>query len=637
MPQDPTSRSNHLELASEHIDLDWTLDFDRQLISGSAVHTLRVIADGVKEAVFDTFALDIEKAVVNGQAASFSLGEDHPVMGPRLRIQLPDVPKEGSTISVKVHYRTTEGCTALQWLDKEGTQGKKHPYLFSQCQPIYARSVVPIQDTPSIKTTYSAKVSSVLPVLMSAVRISPPSTGPAHGGKVIGKDVVTYTYKQHVPIPSYLIAIASGNVVYKQFPEVEGKTWSSGVWAEPEVIDNAYWEFSEDTDRFMALEQSVVTPYRFGVFDLLVLPPAFPYGGMENACLTFLTPTLLAGDRSMVDVVVHELTHSWFGNGVTHANANHFWLNEGFTTYMERVLQSKLHSPAERGFAYVIGRKGLEDALKSYEHLPKYQRLVHNFAVGEDPDDAYSDIPYEKGANFLLHLEQTVGGLDVFLPYIRDYVNTFTGKSISTEQWKEHLFAYYQKHDPSRLKALNTVDFDAWFYGEGVKLPAEIHYDTTLVKVAHDLAARWDKSRDTVDPSSLFSSSDLEHFNANQIVVFLQTLQLSPALPSSHVEFLAKVYQLSTASNPEIRLRFYEVALQDPKSTAAKTYTTESLKWVTGEDGTGFIKGRMKYCRPIFVLTDKVDHSLAVKSFKAHQSSFHPIAQKLIEKDLSLV
>ncbi|KAJ3533495.1 hypothetical protein NM688_g7274 [Phlebia brevispora] len=638
MSADPTSQSNYLQIVSEHIDFNWTIDFSKKIVSGSATHTLKVLQSSVKEVIFDTAALDISKVEVDGQTTTFKLGTAHPVMGSALFIALPSIPTVGSHVKVTTFYKTTESCTALQWLDKEQTQGGKFPYLFSQCQPIYMRTLAPAQDTPSVKTTYTAKVSSVLPALMSAVRVAPPQDGPSHDGKVIGKDVVTYTYDQPVPIPSYLIAIAAGNVVHRPFPSIEGKSWTSGVWAEPELIDAAYWEFCEDTARFLATEETIVPPYRFKVYDVLVLPPSFPYGGMENACLTFLTPTLLAGDRSLVDVVVHELTHSWFGNGVTHANATHFWLNEGFTTYMERVLQEKLHSPAARGFSYVLGAKGLKDALKLYEDRPKYQRLIINFEKGEDPDDAYSEVPYEKGANFLLHLERKLGGLEVFLPYIYDYVNTFTGTSITTEQWKTHLYSYFKAHGgEDKIKALDSVDWNAWFYGEGTELPVKMEYDTSLAESAYELAARWDKSRHTAASKLDFKEADIDSFNANQKVVFLQTLETYPPLPSSHIEVLDKIYHLSKITNAEIRLRFYEVALQDPSSAAAKAYAPQALDWVVGEDGTGIVKGRMKFCRPVFLAAGKVDKRLAVKIFEAHKTAFHPIAQKLIEKDLNSV
>ncbi|KIM81710.1 hypothetical protein PILCRDRAFT_821059 [Piloderma croceum F 1598] len=634
---DPTSQSNYLQISTEHVYFDWNVDFQQKVISGFAVHNLIVKQDGVREVVFDTADLAVESAEIHGQIVAYELKPKDAVMGSALHIPLPSDLKSGSSISVKVTYKTTKDCTALQWLEKEQTQGKTFPYLFSQCQPIYARALAPLQDTSSVKIKYSAKVKSVLPVLLSAIRKSPPSEGPAHDGKTIGKDVVTYSYEQPVPIPSYLLAIACGNVRYRPFPKIDGKDWTCGVWAEPELIDAAYWEFSEDTGRFLAAEEEVVTPYRFGVYDLLVLPPSFPYGGMENACLTFLTPTLLAGDRTLVDVVVHELTHSWFGNGVTHAEASHFWLNEGWTTYIERLLQQVLHSPAHRGFSFVIGSKALTDSLKEYSDRPKYQRLIIGFERGEDPDEAYSSVPYEKGANFLLHLERTLGGLDVFLPYVKDYVNTFIGKSITTEQWKSHLYSYFEKYGHDKVKALDSIDWNAWFYGEGLELPVKMEYDLTLAEQAYTLAERWNNSRDTSDPSQLgFKASDLKGFDTNQIIAFLERLQSYSALPSTHVSHLGKLYQLSDSSNAEIRLRFYGVALADPSSPAAKSFAIDAANWVVGDDGTGVVKGRMKFCRPVFRAVHRVDQKLSVAVFSKSKDAFHPIARKLIEKDLGI-
>lgn len=636
---DPTSQSNYLQIASEHISVNWRLDFSEQIITGTATHTLRVKEDGVQEVIFDTADLEIESAQIAGVTVSHHVEEKHPVMGSALHVSIPTVPQVGESVSVTISYKTRPNSMALQWLDKEQTQGKQHPFLFSQCQPIYARTLLPIQDTPSVKVKYTAQVTSVLPVLLSAIRKSPPVDGPPHDGKTVGTDPVVYEYDQPVPIPSYLIAIASGDLVYKSFPPAEGKEWSSGIWAEPQLIQDAYWEFSEDTTRFLAEEERIVTPYRFGVYDLLILPPSFPYGGMENACISFLTPTLLTGDRALVDVVVHELTHSWFGNGVTHAEASHFWLNEGWTTYIERVLQQFLHSPAHRGFSYLIGSKALRDSLKEYAERPKYQRLVIEFQKGEDPDDAYSSVPYEKGANFLLYLETQLGGLDTFLPYVRDYVNTFMGKSITTHQWRSHLYEYFKKNGgDKKVEILDSVDWDAWFYGEGLELPVQPNYDTSLAEKAYALANRWDASRSITDVAHLdFKESDLKDFDTNQTIVFLERMQGIPALPSTHLQHLAKIYQLSATPNAEVRLRFYELVLNESESEVAQLFASDAAKWVVGDDGTGVVKGRMKFCRPTLRAVSKVDNDLAKAIYGKARQSFHPIARKLIEKDLGMV
>ncbi|KAF7367549.1 Leukotriene A-4 hydrolase [Mycena sanguinolenta] len=654
---DPTTQSNYHQVASEHISFDWSIDFTAQTLSGSATHRMNVLVDDVHEAIFDTGDLKVTGAEVNGSAASYDLKPKHEVMGSALHVSLPKGLKSKTSVDVTVFYATTKDCAALQWLDKEQTQGKQFPYLFSQCQPIYARTLAPVQDSPSVKITYSAKVASVLPVLLSAIRVSPPSDGPAHDGKVIGKDIVVYTYDQPIPIPSYLLAIACGNVRYRPFPQLEDKQWRTGVWAEPELIDAAYWEFSEDTARFLAVEEKIVIPYKFGVYDLLVLPPSFPYGGMENACLSFLTPTLLTGDRTLVDVVVHEASHSWFGNGVTyeffnalhglmltlhlsHAHATHFWLNEG-----------KFTRPPARGFSYIIGAKALHDDLAKYAEKPQYQRLVIDFEVGEDPDDAYSRVPYEKGSNLLLHLgaygalplpsfitidgrtEQTLGGLDVFLPYVKDYVQTFIGKSITTEQWKAHLYDFFSRNGgPEKIKLLDGIDWNAWLYGEGLELPVKMTYDETLAQAAYALADRWDTARSTAANATTFKKSDLDGFNANQIIVFLERLQSLPALPLEHLQHLGTLYALSNTPNAEVRLRFYALALSPPTSEAAAYFVGAAGKWVVGDDETGVIKGRMKFCRPIFKAVFKVDKTLALDIWAKNKEGFHPIARRLIDK-----
>ncbi|CDO71730.1 hypothetical protein BN946_scf184920.g14 [Trametes cinnabarina] len=369
LPSDPASQANWQDVASEHVHFDWLVDFAKQTLSGSATHTLVWRTPDVREVVFDTQALDVQNVLVDGQPAEFSLGPTHAVMGAPLTVALPANRAVGDKIRVQVFYRTTQDCTALQWLDKEH-----------------------------------------VPPLLSSVGRAASGPSPSSSTRPTGSSAKTST--SCVPSPISSLSTVPPTLKLSLLPP-----------------------------RFLVTAETILPPYRFGVYDVLVLPPSFPYGGMENACLTFLTPTLLVGDRTLVDVVVHELTHSWFGNGVTQANSTHFWLNEGWTTYIERVLLQLLHTPADRGFSFLIGRTALANALAQYAAKPKYQRLVIDFDVGEDPDDAYSTVPYEKGANFLLHLERVLGGLDAFLPYVREYVAAFSGRSITTEDWKRHLYA----------------------------------------------------------------------------------------------------------------------------------------------------------------------------------------------------
>lgn len=381
------------------------------------------------------------------------------------------------SISVKITYSTTSQCTAVGWLTPQQTKSGKHPYLYSQCQAIHARSMLPCQDTPAVKATYGAKVRSGrgLEVLMSALRKDTVDLGDGvtefiydQVGLPISSCLLSQMIKvadarafgQPVGIPSYLIAIGAGELTYKPFDKLSGRNWNTGCWTEPGNMDAAYWEFHKDTANFVATAEDLASEYKFGVYDVLFLPESFPYGGMENSCLTFATPTIIAGDRSQVDVVAHEISHSWFGNGIGCASWRHFWLNEGWTTYLERLIIRATHGEQARQLSFTVGRRGLVDDLARLE--PRFQRLVAEYKDYEDPDEGYSQVPYEKGANFLYYLEQTVGGLEVFLPYMKNYVKTFEGYAITTEQWRGHLFHYFGslKNGEEVVRKLGKVDWD---------------------------------------------------------------------------------------------------------------------------------------------------------------------------------
>jgi len=272
-----------------------------------------------------------------------------------------------------------------------------------------------------------------------------------------------------------------------------------------------------------------------------------------------------------------------------------------------------------------------------YIDRPKYQRLQIDFEKGEDPDDAYSSVPYEKGGNFILHLERALGGLDVFLPYVKHYVATFMGQSITTQQWKDDLFAYFSDQTEA-IKVLDEISWDEWLFGEGLTLPVPVEYDMTLAFESYALAQRWNKSRST-DVSKLdFGASDLKNMDANQIIVFLERLQSDSfqPLPKTHIDHLGTIYGFSMTNNAEIRLRFYQVALLDPGSDAARVYAQEAANWVVGNDETKVVKGRMKFCRPIFRDVCAANRLLAIETFEEHKNAFHPIARNLIAKDLGI-
>jgi aminopeptidase N len=302
--------------------LRWHVDFHTQQLIGDATLVFERPSSGQVD--LDSKGLTITAVQTpTGRNVPYTLGDDEPILGRQLQLDLP-----ADTGEVTIAYRTSPGALALQWLDPAQTAGKRHPFLYSQCQAIHARTIVPIQDTPRARVTYEAEVT--VPEPLTAV-MSAGSCGqrPAPSGR-------TFAFAMPQPIPPYLLALAVGHLEARELGP------RSRIWAEPETVEAAAYEFA-DTEAMIACAESLFGPYEWERYDMLVLPPSFPYGGMENPRMTFLTPTVLAGDRSLVDVVAHELAHSWTGNLVTNATMEHFWLNEGFTTWAERRILTALH------------------------------------------------------------------------------------------------------------------------------------------------------------------------------------------------------------------------------------------------------------------------------------------------------
>jgi leukotriene-A4 hydrolase len=403
-----------------HLDLDLNVDFGRKILTGAAaLHLDRAAGD---ELILDTRALEIH-SVEN--AAAWELGAADPVLGAPLRIRLGQ-----GTDRVNVHYSTAPGASGLQWLEPAMTAGKRHPFLFTQSQAIHARSWIPLQDTPGVRVTFTARVTVAAPLraVMGAVE----------------QDSV---FRMEHPIPSYLISLAAGDIARREIGP------RSAVYSEPALLDAAAYEFG-DTESMIQAVESLYGPYRWGRYDILVLPPSFPFGGMENPCLTFATPTILAGDRSLVSLVAHELAHSWSGNLVTNATWSDFWLNEGFTVYVERRILEKVYGRRRADMEAVLGRGQLEE---EFARLPENDRVLHIDLKGRDPDDGCTLVPYEKGALMLRTIEESVGR-ERFDAFLRGYFDRFAFQSITTSQFEE----YIQTVLP------NPVPLEDWIYLPGV-------------------------------------------------------------------------------------------------------------------------------------------------------------------------
>lgn len=598
---DPSTNSNFHEFVHHGTALRWDVDFDASKVTGTATHTLEPVGTPSR-IVLDTSFLEIHSVAIDGVDTPFTVLPRAEPLGAPLVVEHAPAAK----FTLQVAYSTTAECTALQWLTPAQTDGGKHPYLFSQCQAIHARLLLPCFDTPSVKVPYSYRVTLPLPVVVS-------------GRPATSTEGNEYSFDQPIPIPSYLVAIASGDLVLAPIgPRL-------AVYLEPAVIDRCQHEFCADTERFITTAEELVFPYEWDTYNLLVLVLSFPYGGMENPNMTFATPTLLSGDRQNVDVVAHELAHSWSGNLVTNASWEHFWLNEGWTVYLERRIIGRLHGDAYRDFSAIIGWEQLEREIVRMDATPRYTTLVQDLSDRLDPDDAFLSVPYEKGLNLLLTVERAVGGTAVFDPFIPHYFSKFAHKSVTTKEFLDTLYGFFG----DKQAELDLVDWETWLYGQG--LPPKPVFDTTLVDECYSLAASWAKAIASGSVSELerFVAADVAAYTANQTVVFLDTVAekcaWGLAMGAAAARHMREAYGYATLQNAEVVLRFFRVSV---RARVEEEYPRLAA-WLT-------TVGRMKFVRPGYVLLASVDKALAVETFRAHELGYHPICRAFVKKDLGL-
>jgi len=438
-PKDGTSLSNPNEIEVTHMDWTIDVDFDKKTLHGNVRYTLKyndTTTDDNKVLQLDTNNLIIHRVISDQdcdcdyELISSKKEKEH--LGSQLCITLPTDTKQ-----IIIIYETTVQSSAIQFLDASQTSGKKYPYLFTQCQAIHARSLLPCQDRPGVKASWTAQVTvpEWATCVMSAVQIEKKEDKieKEYDNDDNTTPTKTYYWEQRIPVSSYLIAMAVG--------QLECRTISDRcrVWSEPAVVDAAASDFDQ-TEEFLKIAEEISgIPYAWGRYDLLCLVPSFPYGGMENPCLTFVTPTLLTGDKSLADVIAHEIAHSWTGNLVTNATWDHFWLNEGWTMWFQRKIMARIHN-SDKFFDFdaMGGYKSLQDTLTS-EGLPeKFKSLVLDIQ-DNDPDDAYSSIAYEKGFALLYTLEQKVGATE-FQNFFRTYLQKYQSETVTSEKFREFFY-----------------------------------------------------------------------------------------------------------------------------------------------------------------------------------------------------
>ncbi|HXU69332.1 MAG TPA: M1 family metallopeptidase [Polyangia bacterium] len=571
MRRDPHSYADDEQAAVEHLSWDVDVDFESRTLQCSADLRLRGASDLVD---LDTRDLTIE-AVDDGKSAlGWELAEAQPILGARLRVHA-----NGAT-RVRIRYRTSPTASALQWLTPAQTAGGVQPFLFSQCQAIHARSLVPLQDTPRVRITYDARITA--PTMLRSLM--------AAADKGIEGSIGHWEMPQ--PIPPYLIAFAVGDLESREVGP------RSRVWAEPSVVDAAAWEFA-GVDDMLTTAERLFGAYDWERFDILTMPPSFPYGGMENPRLTFLTPTLLAGDRSLVSVVAHELAHSWTGNLVSNASAEHFWLNEGFTVFAERRIVEALYGVDTCALQAAIGRRGLDEAFERFGKKPELTRLRTKLE-GIDPDEVFSEIPYEKGYLFLRAIEEAAGR-EAFDRFLRAYLGEFRFGAIDSDDFQRLV----ERELPG---VLEKVDGKAWLDGAGLPAAAPVMRAKKMEAVEAIAAA-----------GRVATEEEAAEWGATEWELYLTALPR----PFAECEALDARFELTKKGNYEVLVAWLTLALASGHEDVVPR-AEEVLAKV----------GRMKYLRPLYgamIARGGETRKRAAALFERVRATYHPIAQQVVE------
>ena len=587
---DQHSYSNTDEVNSTHLHLNLTVDFERKVLIGNVVHDINNTS-GSTEIIFDANDEIISKVLLDSDTVStaFTLGADDELLGSPLTVTIKPTTKK-----VTIYFETSPQSNALQWLSPQQTAGKKHPYLFTQGEAVLTRTWIPCQDTPGNRITYSADIQ--VPTNLMAVMSADNPTEKTKDGK--------YHFAMDQPIPTYLIALAVGDLAFASLGE------RTGVYTEPSVLSKCVYEFA-DVEKMVVAAEELYGEYKWGRYDIIVLPPSFPFGGMENPKLTFATPTILAGDRSLVSLIAHELAHSWSGNLVTNATWDDFWLNEGFTVYIENRIMEKVYGKEYSDMLLSIEFQELqhenEDILAGSH--PEDTHLKLNLD-GRDPDEGMTTIAYIKGALFLKTLEAAVGR-EKFDPFLKGYFAAHEFQPVTTEIFVDYLNA--------NLLVPNNITFnvDEWVYGKGIP--------ENCVKVESDRFAKVAEKALTIMTITTAKELNVKKadWSTQEWMHFIR--QIPAEADEKKMAMLDKEYNFSNCGNSEIMAEWYVVSIQKGYHTI-DPYMEKFLITV----------GRRKFLQPIYEELAKTETGLAhaKKIYAKARPNYHSISSGTIDEIL---
>jgi leukotriene A-4 hydrolase/aminopeptidase len=572
------SFANPDEIVVKHIGLDLTADFDKKQLIGSAALQFERVDTNATELVLDTRGLNITKVTSAGVPIDFELKPSDENLGAALHIQVGD-----SAEQVTISYYTSPDASGVQWLTPQQTAGKKHPFLFTQAQAVHARSFIPLQDSPKVRVTYNATIRTPAELLAVMSAANDPNTQ---------RDGV-YEFTMPQSIPSYLIALAIGDLEFQAMGE------RTGVYAEPSILAAAAAEF-EDTESMLEVTEEKYGAYSWDRYDLLILPPSFPFGGMENPRLSFITPTVIAGDKSLVALIAHELAHSWSGNTITNATWRDLWLNEGFTTYLTYRIMEIIYGTDRYNMEAVLGYQDLQADLAS---LPTNDQIMAIDLRGRNPDDVFSNIPYEKGALFLREIEHKIGR-DNFDQFLLKYFEDFAFKSITTDEFITYLDTTLLSDYPEQLDKSRIMQ---WIFEPGLPVGAPKPESDAFVKVDNARAA-WlagDMNADEIE---------VDGWTVHQWLYFLNNMP--EQLNDTQLTELDTEFALTNSKNNEIAHSWLLIAVKNNYQPAYDRLYTYLVSI-----------GRNKLVKPLYreLSSTPEGKAFAQRAFAEAKPGYHPL------------
>ena len=621
-PEDVNTYSNFQEIIQRKVDLEVDIDFEKKSMFGNIKTTYEILNQSLENIILDLHGPEISSvSLVNEEYENINLdysiydkNEDKEALGTPLVINLSALKDKykkeydniflNKNIIISIDFKTNENCNGIQYLTKEQTRTKSYPFMFTQCEAILCRTLFPIQDTPSVKSTYKVKtsISSPLTFLFGGILKS-------HYYDCATKKKINY-FEQNIPIPSYLVAFVAGEL---EFAKISNRC---GVWTEKGLASLAAKEFI-DAEKYIEIAEKYLNhPYEWKIYNILVLPFSFPFGGMENPNLTFVTPALLAGDKSMSNVIGHEISHSWTGNLVTNKNWKNFWVNEGFTKFMERKLDKILLGEEMSKLESIVGNNSLISAIKMFGEDSHFTSLSPDY-TGIDPDDGFSTIPYEKGYQFLCYLEEKVGE-DNYQKIMGNYIEKYKYKSVDWTDFKSVYEEFVKQNYEGRnaRKILNVIDWDKWVTEKG--FPSyKMEFKSKYTEEVDQLINKFiNKENNKENALKLF-----KEWHTNVKLVFLERiLKNLENFDESIILEIKKELNLVEDYNDDIKAIWYEITLQKGMKDEI-----ENVK--------NFLKthGRLKYLKPLYFSWIKLDLNDSMAFFEENKIIYHPIARRLIQ------